>query len=909
MRLLAIILVTLFLFQFSFQLVGAYEYGSDVLNCSAIILRNLPPGTVGNGLVGRNDGIQTIDYLQSYGIDLQSCNLAVNVSGSDAHITIYSSDANASAAWSYQLKQYATSASDNAANPRSYTHISEHSEYDDIYRVVSGQIFASLPSGWYDNRVGNCIIHVGTSGGTTEGNALIEKEYSSMAAMEQAQADYFLREVVQLGDNIVRDANVTAFCHGEIKPTAKCPVSNVEVRFEPTQGVWQDDYFFTDRPNKQLRMVNSQDYEAEIPMVKGRQSLLFGVRGPGAKDVASDSMRKNIVIRGTTTGTKPVLTKLRFTLENGANPVVLQNGAKKIVYESPVNISVPLDEPCGPATRFEYNYSASLGLPESNVFTFDTVGRYRLTGELIRGDDGNATGFTGDVMGDVVETFAPKLHFIPVTTRGALPGANATLLRNWMHNVSDASAKYISDYFPIAPWSMPVLTENSIRWMSAKARAGQERLVSYGVWLISDKDVGDFFVAKFGRDSVVASLTDELAIGGLLEGSDRIIAVVPEDESKDLFGDDGIQGFSASKKVIFVPVLPWYDGPHDTVAHELTHTIPYLWSDGEMVFDCGFDFHNTNQSGVAHGFRVSYAGQRAVNRVHLNNGGYTYMGSKTIMNFPGSPVQYNENNYTEWTDQCSYAHLVKALQTKPDPAVLVVRGIVSRNETMGRAKLLPLYNLDGQTDLDAASTGNWTITLKGAGDQVLARYAFEPEWIVPTHPEPTVRNIVSFAHTVEAVAGVKTVEVTGPNGAIDSLNFSANAPSISIATPTNASVVTPVGENNVTIQWTGTDSDNDKLLYTVLYSSDNGKSWFTQSFEQKETTAIVPINVESDEHLVKVIATDGTHSSESMVKFSRQGAGGIAGLPLIGIFILLVIIVGGGYWYFKQQQRKRPKGL
>lgn len=51
--------------------------------------------------------------------------------------------------------------------------------------------------------------------------------------------------------------------------------------FEPSQGVWQDDYSFEDQYSKQLTKVSDYEYNAELELVANRWTSIFGDRDRG----------------------------------------------------------------------------------------------------------------------------------------------------------------------------------------------------------------------------------------------------------------------------------------------------------------------------------------------------------------------------------------------------------------------------------------------------------------------------------------------------------------------------------------------------------------------------------------------------------------------------------------------------
>ena len=70
---------------------------------------------------------------------------------------------------------------------------------------------------------------------------------------------------------------------------------------------------------------------------------------------------------------------------------------------------------------------------------------------------------------------------------------------------------------------------------------------------------------------------------------------------------------------------------------------------------------------------------------------------------------------------------------------------------------------------------------------------------------------------------------------------------------------------DATVTWTGSDTDGDSLLYSLLYSSDNGTTWLPTVIDLTEPTyTFSPALIQGgDEVHFRVVASDGFHSSES----------------------------------------------
>ena len=69
------------------------------------------------------------------------------------------------------------------------------------------------------------------------------------------------------------------------------------------------------------------------------------------------------------------------------------------------------------------------------------------------------------------------------------------------------------------------------------------------------------------------------------------------------------------------------------------------------------------------------------------------------------------------------------------------------------------------------------------------------------------------------------------------------------------------------INWTASDLDGNLLNYAVLFSSDNGTTYDTLTFDHNQTWFNLSSNnlEDSDKYLIKVLVTDGVRTNESIM--------------------------------------------
>jgi hypothetical protein len=607
--------------------------------------------------------------------------------------------------------------------------------------------------------------------------------------------------------------------------------------FSPTQAVWQDDPSFEDRPRKQLTRRQGTDivYDAELPMVTGKDTLLFGVhhyRLNGQQTIVDS--RDFIVLKGMTNCTISVPVKMKVTLQNAAG--------SKPIYTTPTVAQVPLDGP--PDTKYspwELSVPVRDGLPPDQPFKFDIATNHQLVGELIR-ENGGPTGLRMTVVTDAVPTQGPVVHFVPVLLSPPKDAEAEGSLRNLTEIVTRDSAEYIPDLFPLQPGGLPTA----------------QKVIRNFI----DKDIGSKWFEARRIDAVVAALNDSLAASAFLDGAGRVVAVMSGADFRSIFGP-GAAGVTVGSDVTAAPkgpdgkrgdarVLSWkvilmpsYE-TWDTVAHELVHTLPDGWADSEMEKECGRNYHNKDDL-IANGERITEGGVALRERK---------AGMVPVM---GPSVSIKK----VWITQCTYSHMVQMLSgAPPDPPVLLVRAFLSKEGGKVKGELRPMYELMGHSDVAAGKGGTYAVVLRDAKGTELGRYPVSPRWNDPHTQQP--RSIVSMVLRVPALPEPAVVELVGPGGVLDRKQMSATPPALQILTPAQGERA-KVENGRVRVMWKAEGVPDRKLLYSILYSSDGGEHFETQAFELESATFDVTINPKGKDHRVKVLVTDGTRSSEAVI--------------------------------------------
>ena len=204
---------------------------------------------------------------------------------------------------------------------------------------------------------------------------------------------------------------------------------------------------------------------------------------------------------------------------------------------------------------------------------------------------------------------------------------------------------------------------------------------------------------------------------------------------------------------------------------------------------------------------------------------------------------------------------------------LLVSGAIT--PTLNTARLDPGYRITealapgtklsallAQQTLAAASgaAAEYTFQLVDAGGTPLYTQLFDPEpAIVPdpgTAPDP-----VQLFH-LGATWNPSTAQVRILKGAtvLAALDVSPNTPQVTVVQPNGGNVV----GDSLTIQWTGSDADSDRLFYAVQYSPDNGATWRAVATDLLDTSLTLNTTQglpASTQALIRVIATDGVNTT------------------------------------------------
>lgn len=594
-------------------------------------------------------------------------------------------------------------------------------------------------------------------------------------------------------------------------PTPTPTAVVTEGRFEPSQGVWQDDDYFADKPGKQLTRTGPTSWKAELKMVVGRYTGLFGIRA---------DRRSRIRIMGTTNGTRLTRVKFRFTL--------IQSEGRRVVYEEPrAENSIPLEGPVGPVQPFEASLSASIGPPDFRPFKIDRAGPYTIEAELIRAD-GRPTGLKATVSGEAIETHPPAFRIVPVVLSDPLDQSKEL----------ESEARFRSFMGEGLDRVLPVQTD-SIR---VDADVTQD-LRSLEPGALSHLWSSTADLRRVRVDSLVAAMGQRFHTASSLTNGEHIAVLLSQKDFALTRDTSEAFAYAVSQKVFVIqPGATNY-----TLAHEFIHQTPFIWSEKGMLGECGMNYHNSADVSYGNGVEIF------VHKINRKDRQHAVMG----------PAY----GFDTWITQCSYWHLLNYLVKPPDPDLFLVRGYLAKNDQAVAGSFDKFYELQGEGDLPSGvrSPDGVTIVVRDRANQVLAEYPFTPVWKNPDLDRD--RMIVPFTFRIPSNPTAYRIELVSKNIVLDSRTISPHKPSLRITSPVARENVRPMA-NGLSVTWLATDADGDVLSYSVYYSPDNGENWRLVSYEQSNSSFVVAVRGRPRAARIRVIATDGTRSATDEVAFS-----------------------------------------
>ena len=226
----------------------------------------------------------------------------------------------------------------------------------------------------------------------------------------------------------------------------------------------------------------------------------------------------------------------------------------------------------------------------------------------------------------------------------------------------------------------------------------------------------------------------------------------------------------------------------------------------------------------------------------------------------------------QWISEYNYENIMDFIQKPPILNVLnQVTAVEDRLSVVGtiypatqNVDLLPLFIVPDADNVDPAVPGPYAIVLRSTAGVELARYPFTAESMEygppdPDSDEPEIQ-VLAISELVPYVDGTSRVDIEHDGTLLSSITAGEAPPKVTVTTPNG-------GENlagdSIHVAWTGSDPDDDPLIFNVQYSANNGQQWETVAHYLSATEVdIDAANIPgSDEGLFRVLVSDGVHTA------------------------------------------------
>ena len=223
-----------------------------------------------------------------------------------------------------------------------------------------------------------------------------------------------------------------------------------------------------------------------------------------------------------------------------------------------------------------------------------------------------------------------------------------------------------------------------------------------------------------------------------------------------------------------------------------------------------------------------------------------------------------------WIDSADYDHLLDKLSTSaPQPLIaqpqqhIFISGMLAHND---RAYLRASYRLSRRPRVvDFARNDKddvYALRFVGPVGRQLSEVTFPIDWNRPDFKGKF--PVTFFAGTAEMPPATRMIEVWNrkTRKRVASRMISANPPAVGVPT-LKVEAPSKGGNGFLTVSWTASDRDGDKLSHFVHLRSPGNESWWPLGHEMKTPSLRVPLaNIPSGAYELRILSSDGINVTE-----------------------------------------------
>jgi hypothetical protein len=275
---------------------------------------------------------------------------------------------------------------------------------------------------------------------------------------------------------------------------------------------------------------------------------------------------------------------------------------------------------------------------------------------------------------------------------------------------------------------------------------------------------------------------------------------------------------------------------------------------------------------------TTYGLQIATNRVAVA-GGIDVLNRRVLDNELAQEV-HGQNVYSVmgqldsdewfWLDRSSYQTLLQRRRAPATRSSLGLLGgpgnhpiaIVSGRLTRaGMVQLDPLIVLP-EGLAEPPKTGDYQVHLLDSAGQSLGSWSFAPDFVSFGPEGPIETASAEFFFALPWIEAARELTINYQGQVIDRLRASAHPPEVRVLFPAGGEALA----GTVTLSWSGSDADGDRLTYGVFFSADDGHSWEPLAIDLAETS----LAWDTSQHTggtqcrIKILAGDGFHTREAL---------------------------------------------